>query len=484
MARHAWRGGGSRQQWEPGEVKQSASAALRRFHEGLEREYERRFPRSRDHFARRGRHLLDGTSHAIRWNRPFMPVVIRAEGAAVGDLDDHRILDYWQGHFANILGHNPPLIRDALAKALDRGRGLQSGMLHEVEAELSELICAATDSETVRLTTSGSLGTFYAALLARGFTGRERILKVAGGWHGSQPFGLKGVAARGRSFDHLESEGLSSSTGSEILLTRFNDVDDLRRIFGESGDQIACFLLEPMLGAGGGIPATVEYLREARRLTDKHGALLLCDEIITGFRFWPGDLSRLYGVRPDLLILGKVIGGGMPVAAVAGRRDILALCTRAVGRVKFEGGTYSAHELSLVAAATLLRHLRDHRQEVYPRLERLGESLRVGLGRLREESGIEFRVMEAPAVAPHGSSLLYVHALADGADVPTCPEELNERAHPRIDDQLIKATMLLEQASVHYGVGALSTAHTEDDLERTLEGFRSAFARFRDAGLV
>jgi glutamate-1-semialdehyde 2,1-aminomutase len=465
-------------------VNRAASTTLQRFREQLEQEYDRRFPRSRAHFVRHGEFVLDQTSHAIRWNRPFMPVIARAVGPAVEDLDGHRIIDYWQGHFANVLGHNPPLIRQAITQALEQGRGLQSGMLHEAEAEVSELICRATGSETVRLTTSGSLGTFYATLLARGFTGRERVLKVAGGWHGSQPFGLKGVTAHDRSFDHLESEGLSPGTTGEIVLTRFNDVEDLQRTFERTGDRIACFLLEPMLGAGGGMPATVEYLREARRLTEKHGALLLCDEIITGWRFRAGDLSSLYGIEPDLLILGKVIGGGMPVAAVAGRREVLNLCTREVGRVKFEGGTYSAHELSLVASGTLLRHLRDREQEIYPRLGGLGESMRERLTAFCEEVGVRLGAMGLPDVVPHGSSLVYVHALADRAELPSCPEELTERAHPLIDEALIKATLMLELVSVHYGVGAISFAHSERDFETTLDAFRAAHARFRRAGLV
>ena len=225
-------------------------------------------------------------------------------------------------------------------------------MLHEVEARVAELICNCTGAESVRVTTSGSLGTFYAALLCRAETGRDCVLKVTGGWHGSQPFGLKGVSRHGEAHDQVETEGLSRSTPSEILLTRYNDLDDLRRVFYEHGDRISCMLVEPVMGQGGGIAATPEYMREIRTLTSRYGARMVCDEIITGFRFRAGDLTRMYGVEPDLLVLGKVLGGGMPVAAVAGRRELLGLCTREQHRVKYEGGTYSAHELSLLASAS------------------------------------------------------------------------------------------------------------------------------------
>jgi glutamate-1-semialdehyde 2,1-aminomutase len=454
---------------------------LRRFRATLEEEYARHFPRSREWHARHERVLLDRTSHAIRWSDPFVPVVKRASGAAVEDLDGHRIIDYWQGHFANLLGHNPPLVLEALRDTLDDGRGLQSGMLHRIEGEVAERVAAMTGVETLRFTTSGSLGTFYAAVLARAWTGRDVVLKVSGGWHGSQPFGLKGVAARRRSFEHLESEGLSSSIGAEVMLTRFNDPDDLARRFREQGDRIACFLLEPLLGAGGGMAASSEYLRAARALTAEHGALLVCDEIITGFRFRAGDVASAFGVRPDLLVLGKVLGGGMPVAAVGGRREVLELASRSSGRVKFEGGTYSAHELSLVATRAMLDHLLERQHELYPRLARAGAWLRGELARVAREEGVAVFVL---GEAELGSSLVYLHPAREPAPAPSCPEELAERAHPWVSERLFKSVLLLEGVSGRAGVGAISTAHEESDLERTVGAVRRTLVRLREADLL
>jgi glutamate-1-semialdehyde 2,1-aminomutase len=461
----------------------AARGKIERFRQELEEEYARRFPRSLAHFEA-STAMLDGASHAIRWNDPFMPVAVRAEGPAIVDLDGHHILDYWQGHFANILGHNPPLIRDALSGMLAAGGGLQSGMLHEIEGEVCDLICRCTGSETVRLTTSGSLAAFYAVLLARSFTGRDKVLKVAGGWHGSQPFGLKGVSARGDSFDHMESEGLSDTTAAEIVLTRFNDVEELRGAFERHGERLACFVLEPLLGAGGGMAATDEYLREARRLTERHGALLLCDEIITAFRFHAGDLASLYGVRPDLLILGKILGGGMPVAAVAGKRDVMSLCTRTSGRVKFEGGTYSAHELSLVAARTMIRHLLDSGDEIYRKLADRGAKIREGLRRIAREEGVPVFLYGTPNGRRRESSVVMMHVAAGELPEPTCPEELVERGHPLIDERLLKSVLLLEDLSTRSGLGALSTSHTNEDLERSLQSVRAAFHRIKKAGLI
>ncbi len=458
---------------------------VQRFREALEQEYASRFPRSEARFVRDGGHLLDHVSHALRWNEPFMPLVGRAEGPVVEDLDGHRIVDYWQGHFTNILGHNPPLIREALLEALGDGRGLQSGMLHEVEAEVAELICERTGSETLRFTTSGSLGTFYAVVLARAFTRRDRVLKVFGGWHGSQPFGLKGVSPQADSFDHLESEGLSASIASEIVLTRFNDVDDLRRTFQRLGDRIACFIIEPVLGAGGGVTATREYLVEARRLTERHGALLLCDEIITAFRFRAGDLSTMYGIRPDLLILGKVLGGGMPVAAVAGRRDVLELSARASSRVKFEGGTYSAHELSLIASREIVRFLVANEDRIYADLAAKGDRMRKEIGRIAAEAGVPVQLLDPREDRLAAGSLVFVHLVREEAAAPpSCPEELIAAHHPLISERLWKSVLLLEDVSARTGLGAISTAHEDEHLDRTLEGYRAGFERVKRAGLV
>jgi len=238
------------------------------------------------------------------------------------------------------------------------------------------------------------------------------------------------------------------------------------------------------MGQGGGIAATRDYMRECRRLTSHHGALLVCDEIITGFRFRAGDLTQLYGIEPDLLVLGKVLGGGMPVAAVAGRRDLLALCTREQHRVKFEGGTYSAHELSLLASATLLEHLIAEESTVYPALAGAGKELREGLGALAREAGLAVSLVGTPGPVGTSSSLLMLHVLREPGPAPSSPEEMASRAHPFLDDDLLKSVLLLHGVSVRTGLGALSMAHAEDDIKLTLDGFGAAFERLGRAGLI
>ena len=170
------------------------------------------------------------------------------------------------------------------------------------------------------------------------------------------------------------ARGLPAGLAGEVAITGFNDPEGLRENFRKHGDRLACFIVEPFIGTGGLMPATREFLQTARELTQHHGALLILDEVICGFRFRAGNLGAMYGVRPDLSVFGKIIGGGMPVAAVAGRADLLALAGRGGGRrVKFSGGTFSAHPASMLAAKCMMQYTVEHEAEIYPRLAALGE---------------------------------------------------------------------------------------------------------------
>ena len=202
--------------------------------------------------------MVDGGSHNLRLIQPFPPRIVAAKGAWISDEDGHDILDFWQGHHANILGHNPDVITSVLAEAFQRGYGLQTGFADRLQIEAAEIIGRQTGAERVRFTTSGALATMHTILLARAFTGRELVLKVGGGWHGAHPWALKGVSYASNVTEHwrVESEGLPSAVTQDVLITRFNDPDMLRDHFRQYGDRLACFILEPFVGAGGFILAT------------------------------------------------------------------------------------------------------------------------------------------------------------------------------------------------------------------------------------
>jgi glutamate-1-semialdehyde 2,1-aminomutase len=307
----------------------------------------------------------------------------------------------------------------------------------------------------------------YAIMLARSFTGRDLVLKVGGGWHGAQPWGLIGVSYGPQGFQDPESEGLPSGAVHQVAIARFNDSEGLEQIFARLGDRLACFIVEPVIGAGGAIPARPEYLHLARRLTQKHGALLILDEVISGFRFRAGDAGHLYGIQPDLATFGKIIGGGMPVAAVAGRRDVMAIAGREGGRrVRFDGGTYSAHPASMMAGKLMLAYLIEHEGEVYSRLAELGQQVRSRLEQIFAAHGILAQCTGYPNEAIKGSSLAVLHFPVEPGTVVDSPEVAADpnRCMIELREQILKLALLIDDVYTMHGLGALSTAHTEDDL--------------------
>jgi len=417
------------------------------------------------------KYLIDGGSHALRLIQPFPPRIVAAKGAWITDEDGHRILDFWQGHLANVLGHNPEVVTSVLANAFAEGFGLQTGFTDRLQIETAEILCQRTGSERVRFTTSGSLATMYAILLSRASTGRDMVMKVGGGWHGAQPWGLKGVGFYGNNdngFQRVETAGLPSALTDDVVVTRFNDPDMLQDHFRQYGDQVACFIVEPFIGAGGLIPATREYLQMARDLTHQYGSALIFDEVITGFRFRAGDVGAMYGIQPDLATFGKIIGGGMPVAAVAGRVDIMKLVGRAGGsKVKFSGGTYSAHPASLLAAKTLMSYLVAHEEEIYARLAALGEKTRRTMEAAFTEEGIYARCTGYGNEVLPGSSMAIVHfpykdnTLLDRPDCVFDPSLCDVT----LSHDVLELALLPENVLILKGHGAVATAHTEADID-------------------
>jgi glutamate-1-semialdehyde 2,1-aminomutase len=430
-------------------------------------------------------YLVDGGSHTLRLRKPFPPRVVSAKGAWVTDEDGHQILDFWQGHLVNILGHNPEVLTSALARAFADGSGLQTGFTDRLQVEAAEILCRQTGMERVRFTTSGTLATMYAILLARAFTGRTLVMKVGGGWHGAQPWALKGIgyhAGDGQGFGKVESEGVPVGVTDKVIVSDYNDPDRLRDHFREFGDRLACFIVEPFLGAGGYVPATLEYLQTAEELARHHGALLIFDEVISAFRFRAGSVAALYGVRPDLATYGKVIGGGMPVAAVAGRADIMELVGRSKGRkVGFSGGTYSAHPASLLAAKTVMAHLVEQENVIYPRLAELGASARRAMEAAFAGEGIYACCTGHRDEVLPGSSLFMLHF---PYQEDACLEGPQNWHNPAVCDvvlrqQVLDLALLLEDVFVVHSHGAVSTAHTELEVNLLAEACQRVAQRIK-----
>lgn len=448
--------------------------------------YRKKYPKSAELQQRAKKVLIDGGSHAIRLSEPYAPRIVRANGAEVVSADGNTILDFWQGHHANILGHNPAILTDTLAEFFASGSGLQTGFTDELQIECGEILCRAAGLEAVRFTTSGSLATMYATILARAYTGRNMVMKVGGGWHGAQPWGLKGIDYHGLKsiFNEVDTAGLPTTFADEVLVTGFNNSEMLKKQFDRHGNSIACFILEPFIGAGGFIAADPEYLQLARELTAKYGAVLIFDEVIDGFRFCPGSIGTLYGVRPDLAAYGKIIGGGMPLSAVAGRSDILSLAGKPGGRkVRFSGGTYSGHPASLLAAKTMMNYLLSHREEVYPKINRLGEAARGGIEDAFREEGLYAYCTGRGNGAVQGSSLgMVFFPCREGEEISRPEAGRNEEiCDTYLSESLLQTALLLEDVHVVHGFGSISAAHSDEDVQKLTEACRKTarlFARF------
>ncbi len=451
----------------------------------LSEEYVHHLPKSAELNRWSRENLVDGGSHALRLMEPFPPRIVSSNGGWIVDEDGHEILDFWQGHLANVLGHNPEVVTTELANAFNGGYGLQLGMADRLQAEVADILCRQTGAERVRLTTSGTLADMYAVMLSRAFTGRDLVMKVGGGWHGAQPWSLKGSVYRAQGeagFQWVDTEGIPEAVTDDVIVTGFNDPDRLRDDFKRHGDRLACFVVEPMIGAGGLIPSTREFLQLARELTQQYGALLIFDEVVNGFRFRAGDLGALYGITPDLAVYGKAIGGGMPVAALAGRADIMGLIGRDGGsRVAVLGGTYCAHPASMLAAKTYMSYLVEHEDEVYPRIADLGQKMRDAMVSGFAHEGILACCTGDSHDLPSGSSLGMLHFPYDEDTVFDTPEKVH---NPKLSDVALRThvlglALLLEGVHIVHGHGSTATTHTDNDMEFLMEACRTVARRVK-----
>ncbi len=307
----------------------------------------------------------------------------RAEGPFLFDIDGNRLLDYIGSWGPMILGHAHPVVIEAIQSAASRGTSY--GAPTEAETELAELIVEAVPSvEKLRLVNSGTEATMSAIRLARGATGRDQVIKFSGNYHGHVDSLLVAAGSSAANLGVPDSPGVTEGTSRDTLILEYNDVGALQAAFDKHGQELACVILEPVVGNMGCVPPRPGFLEAARELCTKHGAVLIFDEVMTGFRVAYGGAQQRFGVTPDLTTLGKIVGGGLPVGAYGGRADLMDQVLPA-GKV-FQAGTLSGNPLATAAGAAMLKLLRD--DSPYPYLEEQGQRLADGLTRAASRAGI------------------------------------------------------------------------------------------------
>ncbi len=327
------------------------------------------------------RYLPGGVSYSIRYLDPMPIYIEKGKGAYVWDVMGSRYIDYWMGHGALLMGH---YYKPVIKAALDQLRkGPHLGYPHPWEVKWAKQICSMVPSaQMVRPTNSGTEASMYAVRTARGFTGRKVVGKIEGGWHGGYDSLHKGVTYP---VDKPSTLGIPDEITANTILLPYNDLDGVEERI--KNIELAAIVVEPVLGVGGFIPADPEYLKGLREICDRENIVLIFDEVITGFRLAPGGAQQLYGVIPDMTILGKAVGGGpFPAGAFCGKTEIMEVLDHRKREKPFErvfhGGTYSGNPLTMRAGYTLMKEL--EKGDVYHVLEKLGKRLREGLQRALE----------------------------------------------------------------------------------------------------
>ncbi len=389
----------------------------------------------------------------------------RADGQWLTDIDGHRYLDYIGSWGPMILGHRHPRVVAAIERALSRGTSY--GAPTEGESHLAELIIAAVPSiEKVRMVSSGTEATMSAVRLARGYTGRSGIVKFAGNYHGHVDALLVAAGSSAATLGVPDSPGVTAGATQDTILSDYNATEALEDLFAARGDEIAAVLLEPVVGNMGLVVPSPDFLAAARRLTEKHGALLVFDEVMTGFRLAYGGAQEILGITPDLTTLGKIVGGGLPLGAYGGRREIMDNVLPA-GKV-FQAGTLSGNPLAVAAGTATLEELRDH--SPYPLLERHGARLEAGFRAAAAAAGVPVWI------ARRGSMMTMFFQQGNGwpvVDWPTASMS-DTKAYGRFFWGMIERGVYLPCSQ--YEALFISAAHTDADIDATVAAAHAALA--------
>jgi len=397
------------------------------------------------------------------------PVVVAAgRGARIWDADGNEYVDYVGSWGPLILGHAHPSVVEVLRKAAERGTSY--GAPTELELELARLVCNAVPSvEMVRFVNSGTEATMSALRLARAFTGRDKVVKFEGCYHGHAD-GLLAKAGSGVATLGLpDSAGVPASYTAETLVVPFNDREAVERVFAERGREIAALIVEPVPANMGLVPPRDGFLRFLREVTERAGALLIFDEVITGFRLALGGAQMYFGVVPDLTCLGKVIGGGLPVGAYGGRREVMSMVAPS-GPV-YQAGTLSGNPMAMAAGIVTLRLLAN--EGVYRALDQLGATLADGLRQAASAAECECAVVQL-------GSMLTVFFDREAPPDSAQARRADTERYARFFRSMLDAGVYLPPSQ--FEVMFLSLAHQQADLERTLEAAKAAFAAARPDG--
>ncbi|MEK6962482.1 MAG: aminotransferase class III-fold pyridoxal phosphate-dependent enzyme [Thermoproteota archaeon] len=427
--------------------------------------YIKKTPESSKVFEKSKRLHVSGVSHNIRFFEPYPFVTKSAKGKFLVDVDSNKYVDYWMGHWSLILGHAPSQVKQRIQKQLNDG--WMYGTVNKMTVELSEKIQGAVPvAEKIRYVTSGTEATMYAVRLARTVTGKNIIAKIDGGWHGYTSDLLKSV---NWPFDTAEGSGLV--TDKKIVSLPFNNLEKSLSTLDSVKSDLAGVIIEPVLGGGGSIPATKDYLRGIQQYVHKNNSLFILDEIVTGFRFRYGCLYQTMNLDPDIVSLGKIVGGGFPIGVICGKKEIMEYANTHTKtkekRSYIGGGTFSANPVSMTAGSSTLDVLKKKKNSLYEKINGFGT-------RTRKEID---KVFAGKTITTGIGSLVLTHfvknsidKIQNATDAAMCDVDLLHRYH---FDMIANDGIFFLPGKL----GAFSDAHSQSDVKALV----LASARFAES---
>jgi glutamate-1-semialdehyde 2,1-aminomutase len=410
-----------------------------------------------------------GVNHNIRYFKPYPFFTVKAKGKYLMDTDGNKYIDFWNGHWALILGHSPKIVSDKLKKQLKKGT--LYGTVNKKSIKLGELIKKAMPlAENIRFSSTGSEATMYAIRLARAKTGKRVIAKVIGGWHGFNSNLLQSV---NYPYEVDEGKGLIEDEGQFVESIQFNDLDRSLKVLESIKDDLAGIIIEPILGGAGCITPVEGYLEGLQEFLRKNDSLLILDEIVTGFRMSFNGAMNYYKLEPDIFTLGKIIGGGLPIGAVCGKKEIMKLADVTNTNEKntycsIGGGTFSANPLTMTAGYNTLKYLKNN-PNVYEKINSLGDIARNELSKL-------FRELEIESEITGIGSLFMIHFLNDKV------KKINNALDVSLSNTELLLNYNLALIAKHnifflpLKMGAFSYAHDKEDVYKLVEATRQIFS--------